>query len=269
MIASPPLLCLNGFNGSPYLGGAEDLPGWIDAAAAAGFAWFAPDRFSLEAWAARGGTLAQLSKHMGDAGIGCGFVAAVGMLGSGDVSAELNQARQAAEVLGTRFLQINLAAATPEARLQTVERACQVLDGSGLRLAIEYMPISPLASVRETVAIVQHVGTARAGVMIDIWHHCRGPDSWGDLASVPVDAIAYVELNDALPLQSDALAAETLSRRTFPGEGEFDIAKFVRTVRGTGYQGMASVEILNEKWRSKPITEYAAKAYQTTAALWR
>jgi sugar phosphate isomerase/epimerase len=265
---SAPLLCLNGFNGSPYLGAEEDLPGWIAATAAAGFPLFAPDRFSLEAWAARGGTLAELSKRMHDAGIGCGFIAAVGMLDDGDASGELNWARQVAEVLGTRLLQINLAAVTPEARLAAVERACDVLEGSGMRLAIEYMPISPLVSVRETVAIVQQVGTDRAGAMIDIWHHSRGPDSWDDLAAVPADTIAYVELNDALPLQSDALAAETVSRRVFPGEGEFDVARFVRTLRAIGYRGMASVEILNEAWRDKPIKEFAAKAYQSAAAIW-
>jgi len=266
MSAKP--LCLNGFNGSPYLGADENLPGWIDAAAAAGFPLFAPDRFSLEVWAARGGTLAGLSKRLRDAGIGCGFIAAAAMLDGGDASAELNQAREAAEALGTRFLQINLAAATPQARLAAVERACAVLQGSGLRLAIEYMPISPLISVRETVAIVQHVGTACAGAMIDIWHHSRGPDGWADLAAVPADAIAYVELNDALPLQSQDLAAETVSRRVFPGEGEFDIARFVRTLGAIGYQGMASVEILNEVWRAKPIGAFAAKAYESSAAVW-
>lgn len=37
------MLSLNGFNGSPWLTGAQDLGGWIDAAAAAGFPLFAPD----------------------------------------------------------------------------------------------------------------------------------------------------------------------------------------------------------------------------------
>lgn len=139
----PGPLCLNGFNGSPYLGVAEDLPGWIDAAAAAGFAGFGPDRFALEAWLARGETLHGLARRMRDAGLGCGFIAAAAMLGTHDSSAELAWARQAAEALGAHFLQVNVAAATVEARQGAVERACTFLEGSDLRLAIRISALHP------------------------------------------------------------------------------------------------------------------------------
>ena len=61
-LASPdpaglPRFCLNGFNGSTYIGQPGDLPAWIDAAAAAGFPLFGPDSFTLAAWLARGETL--------------------------------------------------------------------------------------------------------------------------------------------------------------------------------------------------------------------
>lgn len=104
--------------------------------------------------------------------------------------------------------------------------------------------------------------------MIDIWHHSRSPDGWEDLAAVPAEAIAYVELNDALPLASRDLAAETLSRRVFPGEGEFEVAHFVETVRATGYRGMASVEVLSDAWRGRPVADFTARAYRSTAAFW-
>ncbi|OCC25514.1 hypothetical protein MB02_02445 [Croceicoccus estronivorus] len=265
-----PPFCLNGFNGSSYLGQQADLPGWIDAAARAGFPLFGPDVFSLAAWQENGGIMATLACRMRDAGVGCGYIAAAGMLGGeAAILPGLLQAADAADALGAPFLQVNMTGADTATRKAALEQACDVLAGRGLKLAIEYMPYTGLASVRETVSLAHHVGTDRAGAMIDIWHHSRGPDSWKDLASVPLEAIAYVELNDALPALSDDQTVETLSRRTFPGAGELDVDRFVTLLRDKGYNGMVSVEVLNEEWRGRDLTEFARRCHESTAAFWR
>ena len=75
------------------------------------------------------------------------------------------------------------------------------------------------SQLQQTVALAQHVGTDRAGAMIDIWHHTHGPDTWDDLAAAPADAIAYIELDDALPPAGGDLFVEMMDRRTFPGAG--------------------------------------------------
>jgi sugar phosphate isomerase/epimerase len=258
-------LCLNAFNGSPFLGPREDLPGWIDAAAEAGFPLISPDRFALEAWLARGETLAGLATKFGEAGIGCGAITAVGLLDGADMSTDLRWAADAADALGASFLQVNVGASDRESRRRAVERACEAIDGRGLRLAIEYLPFAPLNTVAETVEIARNVGFDRAGAMIDIWHHNFGPDVWADLAAVPLDAIAYIELDDAPSLETDDLAAETLSRRVFPGEGTFDIERFLGLFRAKGYTGMVSVEILNEAWRTRSPHDQADAAYGSSA----
>lgn len=267
--AGLPPFSLNGFNGSPYVGRVEDLPGWIDAAAAAGFAQLGPDMMSLAAWEARGKSLAELARLFRDAGIGCGTIAAAGMFDGGDHALPtLLKAAEAGEALDAQFLQINMAGPDPAARRAMLEQACEVIDGRGFRLAIEYMPHVGLSTVSETVALAHHVGTARAGAMIDIWHHTRGPDTWDDLEAVPLDAIAYIEMDDAFPAQSDDVSAETLHRRTFCGEGEFDVARFVQVFRDKGYAGMVSVEVLNEEWRSRPVAEFARRCFESTARYW-
>lgn len=267
--AGPPHFCLNGFNGSTYIGQPGDLPAWIDAAAAAGFPLFGPDSFTLAAWLARGETLGGLARRMRDAGIGCGYIAAAAMLDGGpDAVPALLSAADAAEALGAPFLQVNMAGPDTATRRHALEQACAALDGRGLRLAIEYMPYTGLDSVGETVALAHHVGTERAGAMIDIWHHSRGPDGWDNLAAVPLDAVAYIELNDALPMIGADLTAETLNRRTFPGDGEFAVERFVRTFRDKGYHGMVSVEVLNADWRGRPLDDFACRCLASSAAFW-
>jgi sugar phosphate isomerase/epimerase len=106
-------------------------------------------------------------------------------------------------------------------------------------------------------------------VLIDIWHHSFGPDSWEDLEAVPVDAIAYVELDDAPALAGTDLAAETLSRRVLPGEGIFELDRFERLLRDKAYRGMVSVEILSADWRGRPPAPYAARVHRASRTFLR
>lgn len=246
-------LSLNGFNGSPWLGFTENLSGWIDAAAAAGFPLFAPDCPSLHKWVEAGRSLSQLAQTMCDAGVGCQAVTVAAMLdGSPQQDTDLAFAARAAQALGARFLQVNVAAATATDREAALVRACETVAGTGLRIAIEYMPITPLATLAETVALVDAVGRDKAGALVDIWHHSHDPEGWETLATCPLDAIAYVEFCDArAPLGND-LMLEMMDRRALPGEGVLDCTRFAELLKSRGYSGMVSVEVLDRERRGEP-----------------
>ncbi len=47
--------------------------------------------------------------------------------------------------------------------------------------------------------------------------------------------------------------AETIGRRAFPGEGEFDLDGYCTRMRAKGFDGVVSVEILNDEWRQGDI----------------
>ena len=70
-------LCFNAFNGSPWFGAGVPLRAQIDAAAAAGFAAIGLDRYSLDAFAAAGGRIADAERWLREAGIGCGAITAL------------------------------------------------------------------------------------------------------------------------------------------------------------------------------------------------
>ena len=265
-------LSFNAFNASPYFDTAVALPEQIDAAAGAGFELIGIDRGSIVSFEAEGGAADAIAEQLARAGLGCGAITAAGVIGAGpQTAAELAHAAAWADRLGAPFIQVNVALPPGQAAQAALDEACRTVAAiaPGVRLAIEYMPFSPLASVVETVALARHVGFDRAGALIDVWHHERGPDSWDDLAAVPLEAIAYVEFDDALPLASDDLIGETLSRRTFPGEGEFDLTRFASVIRGTGYKGPVSVEVLSAEWRGGDLGAFARHCAETSRPYWR
>lgn len=256
-------LSLNGFNGSPWLGQPENLGGWIDAAAAAGFEYFAPDCPAIAGWLDAGRTLPQLAARFRSAGTRCLVVTVAAMLdGSPGQRTNLAFAAAAAAALDAPMLQVNMGVATPAAQLGALEQACRALEGTGLKLAIEYMPTTPLATLADTLALVQSVGTDRAGALIDIWHHSYDPGGWETLETIPLEAVAYAEFNDARPRASDDLAAEMLNRRAMPGEGTLDCARFASLLAARGYSGTISVEVLDEEWRARPPAAFARACHE-------
>lgn len=259
----------NHFCRSPWYGLTPDLPGAIEACARAGFDQFAPDCLSLAAWQEQGRSLAELARLLRDAGLPSGPLAACAMIdGSACALDRLAVARRMAEVLGTSIMQVNVTGPDATLRAEAVEMACDMLGKDGeFRLALEYMPISGLATLAETLEIVARVGEERAGALVDIWHHSYDPDGWQTLSRAPMSAIAYVEIDDALPPEGEDLLAEMMDRRTFPGQGILDTARFARLLRERGYDGPVSVEVLNRKLAAEPIGWFATRALETSRTL--
>jgi sugar phosphate isomerase/epimerase len=262
-------LCFNTFNRSPFLGVEPDLPGQIVAAAEAGFTLFGPDVFALDAWVAAGNRLDDLERMLADHGMACWEIAGIII---GDREPTLAAAEHIAElaaVLHPQWVLTNVMEGDPRTMGQTFDDACWALERGGCRPAVEYLPFTPLDSIAAARQLVGTVGTDRAKVLFDTWHHFRGPDTWEDLEAAPAELVAYVQFDDALPMESGDLLDETLMRRTFPGLGEFDLARYCSVMRAKGFDGVVSVEILNREWReSDDLRAFAKQAHDTTARLW-
>jgi sugar phosphate isomerase/epimerase len=259
----------NAFNQSPYLGTLFDLPTQIDAAAAAGFDYFGPDTYVLETWIAEGRSLQALADRLAGHNMRCWEIAAGLILaGRAESVAAAASILPLASALRPTWVQINVGAPVGEETPSILAEVCDILAPTGARIALEYLPFTPLSSVTESVWLAEQVGFNRAGVLIDTWHHFRGPDSDRDLDAVPLDAIAYVQFDDALPPISADLTDETVNRRTFPGEGEFELHGFCGRLKAKGFDGVVSVEIINSEWRDRDIFEFARRAYDSTVPYW-
>jgi sugar phosphate isomerase/epimerase len=262
-------LCFNTMNESTYLGCPPTLPAQIDAAAAAGFSLMGIDMFSLRTWLDTGRTLGELADLLASRNMACWELAAALDLGTEDDPIEAaRSAAEAAAVLKPKWVQGNIRLPFDRPALELFDRVSAIVNQAGPRVALEYLPWTPVNSIATARAYVDPVGLDRAGILVDSWHHFRGPDSYADLESLPLDHIAYVQFDDALPMVSDDLLHETVNRRTFPGDGEFDLPGFCSRLIKKGFDGVVSIEILNDEWRGKEPGEFAAKAYRSSAQYW-
>ncbi len=263
-------LCFNTFNRSAYLVDDPDLPTQIAAAAAAGFTLFGPDTFSLSAWQARGRSLAELVDLIEAHGLTVWEIAAFD-LGAREVTlAQAEVIAKQAEVLRPQYILTNVGAPVDDDLCTLFDEVCLLFeaDGAGARPAIEYLPFTPANSIATTLPLIDHVGRERAKILYDVWHHFRGPDTYAELEGAPADTVAYVQFSDALEVVGDDLVHETLERRTFPGEGVFDLAGYCDRLRAKGFDGVVSVEILNGEWRTADQHEFARRAYDATRRYW-
>jgi sugar phosphate isomerase/epimerase len=93
-----------------------------------------------------------------------------------------------------------------------------------------------------------------------VWHIERAHTPVGDLASVPLNRIVGVELNDADPQVVGTLFEDTVHRRRYCGEGSFDLKGIINALRAAGWTGPWGVEILSAEHRALPVREALQKA---------
>ena len=86
----------------------------------------------------------------------------------------------------------------------------------GLRLSLEFMPETSLATVASSARIVQLSGAPNVGLMVDIWHLLRTGGDAGDIRMLPPGFVKGVQLNDRRSDASEPSRGE-VSSRSLPG----------------------------------------------------
>ena len=117
--------------------------------------------------------------------------------------------------------------------------------------------------------VIDAAGIKRSALMVDTFHFCRGESTWDQLESLPLEALGYVQFDDALPPETDDVMHETTNRRTMPGDGEFPLERFATTLTSRGWSGLVSIEVLSAELRLLDIATFARRAHESTAPYWR
>jgi 4-hydroxyphenylpyruvate dioxygenase len=104
---------------------------------------------------------------------------------------------------------------------------------------------------RQAWDIVMAADHPALGLIVDSFHTLCLDDDPAGIAGVPGDKLFFVQLADAPKLSMDVLS---WSRhfRNFPGQGQLDVAGFLRPVLASGYTGPLSLEIFNDDFRATP-----------------
>ncbi len=184
-------------------------------------------------------------------------------------TANAAQLAEAAAIVRAEWV-LTVFQAQPSARSVEVMRRCAALfSEAGAKMAVEFSPLGAVPTLAAGLDVVTAVGPERAGLMIDSWHFCMGASTWRDLATVPLEQIAYVQFADALAPESEHLGRETMHRRAMPGDGVLELDRFASTLLERGWEGLVSVEVLSRDLRELPVPEFARRAFASAARYWR
>ncbi len=119
---------------------------------------------------------------------------------------------------------------------------------------------------RDAWEVVRRADHPNIGLIVDSFHTlARGLDP-ESIRRVPGDKIFFVQLADAPRIDMDLLY---WSRhfRNMPGEGDLDVATFLRAVMATGYSGPVSLEIFNDQFRGGSSATIAQDGYRSLVAV--
>ena len=200
------------------------------------------------------------------AGMGCHELLGLVMTDTETTLGWATQVAEQAAVMGTHWVNTTFKVVDDET-IALVRRCAAMLAEAGAGMAIEFSPLGPVASLQDGLDLVDLSGSDRAGVVVDIWNVTYGPTTWEELERLPANRVAYVQFNDALPRVGD-LAIEAMNRRTYPGQGSFEVERFVSIVRASGWDGVVSVQILSEELRQLPLAGFARRAFETSIGYW-
>jgi sugar phosphate isomerase/epimerase len=185
-----------------------------------------------------------------------------------EVLARAAELAGAAEQVGANFVLSLMWTRVNDESIDRFGRCADLMVKAGARLALEMPPIGDLNSISAALSVVDPVGYRRAALMIDTFHFSRGRSTWAELESFPLEALGYVQFDDAMPPEGEDVMHETMDRRTMPGDGEFELDRFIQVLKERGWNGLVSVEVLSEELRRLDVATFARRAYQTTAPYW-
>jgi sugar phosphate isomerase/epimerase len=173
-----------------------------------------------------------------------------------------------AALVHARWISTTFTAPLSDTTRPVLARCAAMFAEAGATMAIEFSPLGPVPSIAAGLDAVEAAGHGRAGLVIDSWNFSFGPDTFDDLAAVPLERIAYLQFNDALAPVDGPTMEEALNRRVMPGDGVLELDRFVSTLRDRGWDGVVSMQVLSEELRQLPLAEFMRRAHDAAAAYW-
>jgi len=137
----------------------------------------------------------------------------------------------------------------------------------GLRIAYEALSWSPtLWDYRDAWEAVRRADHPALGICLDTFHiFSRGCDL-GQIRNIPGEKIFLVQVADAPNLQMDPMSWSR-HHRCFPGQGQLDLSGFMDNLRKTGFDGLFSLEVFNDQFRSGRALPTAEDGYRSLVYL--
>lgn len=120
----------------------------------------------------------------------------------------------------------------------------------GMRVAFEALAWGRhINDYRDAWEVVRRTDHPAVGLVLDSFHILARGTDLSAIRAIPADRIFLVQLADAPKLEMDYLSWSR-HYRCYPGQGELDIAGFMGSLMATGFDGLLSLEIFNDRFRA-------------------
>ncbi|TDL35878.1 bifunctional sugar phosphate isomerase/epimerase/4-hydroxyphenylpyruvate dioxygenase family protein [Arthrobacter nitrophenolicus] len=110
--------------------------------------------------------------------------------------------------------------------------------------------------------LVEMVDHPNLGTCLDSFHILSRDWDTAPIEQLNADKIFFVQVADAPKLSMDVLSWSR-HYRVFPGEGQFELAKFMGLVVRAGYTGPVSLEVFNDVFRQSDVERTAVDAMRS------
>jgi 4-hydroxyphenylpyruvate dioxygenase len=110
--------------------------------------------------------------------------------------------------------------------------------------------------------LVETVDHPSLGTCLDSFHILSRDWDTAPIENINADKIFFVQVADAPKLSMDVLSWSR-HYRVFPGEGQFELAKFMGHVVRAGYTGPVSLEVFNDVFRQSDVERTAVDAMRS------
>ncbi|HEU4668783.1 MAG TPA: TIM barrel protein [Arthrobacter sp.] len=160
----------------------------------------------------------------------------------------------------------NVATATiddDDLRASQLSELAELAGEHGIRVAYEALAWGKYVNDYEhAYRLVEMVDHPNFGTCLDSFHILSRDWDPAPIEKINAEKIFFVQLADAPKLSMDVLSWSR-HYRVFPGEGQFELAKFMGHVVRAGYTGPVSLEVFNDVFRQSDIERTAVDAMRS------
>ena len=137
----------------------------------------------------------------------------------------------------------------------------------GLLVAFEFLPWTAVPDVETAIELVRLADCPNAGLLVDAAHLFWGNSDLGSLRDLKPHEVTGVQMDDGDLAAGGDPAERTMTVRTFPGSGDFDLLGLIRALDEIGVDAPLSAEILCPEIQAMPVREAARRTHDTLRAV--
>ncbi|MFD0044388.1 bifunctional sugar phosphate isomerase/epimerase/4-hydroxyphenylpyruvate dioxygenase family protein [Pseudarthrobacter scleromae] len=148
-------------------------------------------------------------------------------------------------------------------RASQLAQLAELAGDHGIKVAYEALAWGKYVNDYEhAYRLVEMVDHPNLGTCLDSFHILSRDWDTAPIEKLNPDKIFFVQVADAPKLTMDVLSWSR-HYRVFPGEGQFELAKFMGYVVRAGYSGPVSLEVFNDVFRQSDVDRTAVDAMRS------